>query len=323
MSNVVVGIIDPFHPAIIEAIARALPEDWRLQVTTGPSDDAQAEALSSADIAFVMATPMPAELIRKAPKLRFIQKLGAGTDRIDTAHCAANGIAVARLQAGNAVPVAEHTLLMILAAGRRLPLLDRQTRAGEWDKEECRGMNRQISGRTLGIVGFGAIGRALARLLSGFEAELLYYDPIRADPDIEKALGVRYRPLDALLEEADIVSLHLPLMPETQGLIGAERLARMKKGSILVNCARGGLVDEAALYESLKAGHLFAAGIDAFAKEPPVGSPLLTVDTVVVTPHAAGATLDNFDAVAARAVANTRAFLAGESLPAADVVVAP
>jgi D-3-phosphoglycerate dehydrogenase len=322
MAELTIGIIDPFHPKTIEAIAAALSDGWRLSVAEGPSDDAHARAVRDADIVFVMATPMPASLIDAAGRLQFIQKLGAGVDRIDLDRCSQRGIAVARLQAGNSVPVAEHTLLMMLAACRRLPLLDRQTREGGWDKEAARGVSRQIHGKTVGLVGFGAIGQAVARLLTGFGANVIYYDPRRAASELERELNVTYASLDELTVRADIVSLHLPLMKETANVFDARRIAAMKRGAILVNCARGGLVDEGALYEGLANGHLYAAGIDAFAQEPPVGSPLLTLDQTVVTPHTAGGTIDNFAPVVERAVQNTRRFLAGAPIPSDDLVLA-
>lgn len=323
MTAATVAIIDPFHPRIVETIAAALPPDWTLRVTEGPTVDARAAALEPADVAMVMATPMPQILLERAPRLRFIQKLGAGVDRIDTDWCAAHGVAVARLHAGNAIPVAEHTLLLMLAACRNLPRLDADTRAGRWDKEQARGENRHLHGKTVGIVGFGAIGRQVARLLAGFGVDLVYHDPVAAAPDDEAALRVRPAALDDLLAEADVVTLHLPLLPGTAGLISAERIGRMKPGALLVNAARGGLVDEAALAGALRDGQLFAAALDAFSVEPPVGNPLLELPNTVITPHCAGATIDNFASIAARGVENIRRFQAGEPLPQGDVVIAP
>lgn len=321
MVRSIVGIIDPFHPRIVEDIASAIPDEWTLSISAGRSTEEKAIALRDADIAFVMATPMPAPLLQVAPKLRFIQKLGAGVDRIDLDFCAKHKITVARLQAGNSVPVAEHTLLLMLAACRRLPYLDRQTRAGEWDKEAARGVSRQINGRTVGIVGFGAIGKAVAQLLTGFGATVLYYDPVRGDPSTEQKLKVTYTSLDEITARSDILSLHLPLTKETAKIFDAGRIARLKPGVIFINCARGGLVDEAALYDALTSGHVYAAGIDAFEQEPPVGSPLLTLDQAVVTPHSAGGTVDNFTLVLDRAIDNTRRFLAGHDIPEQDLVL--
>jgi phosphoglycerate dehydrogenase-like enzyme len=318
-----IAIIDPFHPRIIETLEAALPAEWDLSVATGPTEAEHRAAVAAAEFAFVMATPFPRPLVEAATRLRFIQKLGAGVDRIDLDACRERGIAVARLQAGNAIPVAELTLLHMLAASRNLPRLDRQTRAGRWDKEAVRGSNQHLHGKTIGLVGLGAIGRQVARLLQGFGVEIVYFDPHRAPADLEAALGARFVELDDLVREADVVSLHLPLLPETRGLLDRGRIAAMKPTAILVNCARGGLVDEAALAEALGAGRIFAAGIDAFAVEPPAGSPLLALENTVVTPHCAGATIDNFASIAARAVGNAQRVLADEPLPPADLVVAP
>jgi len=323
MPGVTVAVLDTFHPQIKASVEAAVPADWTLRFVDENSFAARVTLIREADIVFVMAAPMPKEMLAEARHLRLIQKLGAGVDRIDLDFCRAHGIAVARLNAGNAVPVAEHTILLMLATYRQLPQIDRRTRAGAWSKEDARGTNRSLQHKTVGLVGFGAIGREVAKRLRGFEVKILYYDPVRAGADIEQSLCVSYAGLDALLREADIVSLHLPLMPETADIIDAQRIAAMKPGAVLINCARGGLVDEAALGEALKAGRLFGAGIDAFSQEPPVGSPLLELDNIVVTSHLAGATLDNFAAVVARAVANAKAVLRGEPLPAGDVAVAP
>src|SRR5664280_1258220 len=198
-----------------------------------------------------------------------------------------------------------------------------RTRGRAWQKEDARGMHRQLQNKTVGLVGFGAIGKEVAKRLRGFEVTILYYDPVRAARDVEQSLGVSYADLDELVRTADIVSLHLPLLPQTAGIINAQRIRAMKPGAVLINCARGGLVDETALVAALKDGRLFGAGIDAFASEPPVGSPLLELDNTVVTSHLAGATLDNFSGIVARAVENAKAFLRGDALPETDVVIAP
>jgi phosphoglycerate dehydrogenase-like enzyme len=323
MPGVTVAVLDTFHPQIKTAVEAAVPADWSLRFVDENSFAARVTLIREADIVFVMAAPMQKEMLAEARRLRFIQKLGAGVDRIDLDFCRAHGIAVARLNAGNAVPVAEHTIMLMLATYRQLPLIDRRTRAGAWSKEDARGTHRSLQYKKVGLVGFGAIGKEVAKRLRAFEVRVLYYDPVRAPADVEQSLGVTYADLDALLREADIVSLHLPLMPQTADIIDARRIAAMKPGAVLINCARGGLVDEAALAEALKAGRLYGAGIDAFSQEPPVGSPLLELDNTVVTSHLAGATLDNFAVVVARAVENTKAVLRGEPLPASDVAVAP
>ena len=323
MSYVHVAFLDRFHPEIYSAIKRALPEGWEYAFAKSNESGDQVAAVSGADLLFVMAAPVTGEILSAATRLRFIQKLGAGVDKIDLKTCEQRGIAIARLAGGNAIPVAEHTLLLMLAALRRLPLMDRRTRAGDWLKEEARGVNRQLTGKRIGLVGFGAIGKALAKLLSGFDVELVYFDPAVPQKEAERQFRILFLPLDELLATADIVSLHLPLLPETAGLISKDRIARMKHGAVLINCARGGLVDEEALAAALVEGRLFAAGVDAFVKEPPIGSRLLILDQTVVTPHMAGATVDNFRFVIERAIRNAVQYLGGGGLPEGDAVFLP
>ena len=317
------ALIDPFHPRIVEMIRQGIPPDWHLSVASGASHREWAAAMQDADLAFVMATPLPAALIDAAPSLRFVQKLGAGVDTIDIRRCVERKIHVARLQAGNAIPVAEHTLMLMLSTCRMLPRLDARTRAGDWGKEAARGENRQLRGMTVGIIGFGAIGRQVARLLTSFGVTVLYYDPVPADAATEAELQARLVPLEELLAASDVVTLHAPLTSDTRNMIAEEQLAAMKPGVILINAARGGIVDEAALEAALRSGHVRAAGLDVFANEPPAGSPLLQLPNVVLTPHCAGATFDNFAVVLERALGNARRFLAGEPLPAGDVVCTP
>jgi len=320
---VTVAVLDTFHPQIKTAIKAAVPPDWTVGFIAENSQAARATLIRDADIVFVMAAPMPRELLAEARRLRFIQKLGAGLDRIDLDFCRERGIGVARLHAGNSIPVAEHTILLMLATYRQLPQIDRRTRAGTWNKEDARGTHRSLQHKKVGLVGFGAIGKEVARRLRAFGVTILYYDPIRAPVDVEQRLGVTFSDVDALVREADIVSLHLPLLPQTKNIIDAKRIAAMKPGAVLINCARGGLVDETALAEALKSGRLFGAGIDAFSQEPPVGNPLLDLDNTVVTPHLAGATLDNFANVVARSVENAKTVLRDHPLPDSDVAVAP
>lgn len=323
MPEVIVAVLDTFHPQIKAAIEAAVPANWVVHFTAKNNLAARAVVLRDADIAFVMAAPIPKELLAEARRLRFIQKLGAGVDRIDLDVCRKQGVGVARLHAGNSIPVAEHTILLMLATYRQLPQIDARTRAGVWSKEDARGMHRQLQHKTVGLVGFGAIGKEVAKRLRGFDVEIIYYDPFRAPPEVEQDLGAKYADLDELVRLADIVSLHLPLLPETKGIINAARIAAMKQDAVLINCARGGLVDEAALAEALRAGRLFGAGIDAFSTEPPIGSPLLALENTVVTSHLAGATLDNFSGIIARGVENVKAVLRGDALAVTDVVIAP
>jgi D-3-phosphoglycerate dehydrogenase len=317
-----VSFLDRYHPDIYATIERELPKHWTHTFAASSQLADQIAAAENADLLFVMAAPVTPDIISSAKSLRLIQKLGVGVDRIDQKLCSERGIAIARIAGGNSIPVAEHTLLLILATLRHLPSMDRKTREGAWLKEEARGVNRHLFGKTVGLVGLGAIGRALVKLLTGFGVNIVYYDPAVSTTEVE-GHPVRSLPLDEVLATSDIVSLHLPLLPQTAGLISEEKIALMKRDAVLINCARGGLVDEAALYRALTEGRLMGAGIDAFSKEPPVGSPLLQLEQVVVTPHLAGATLDNFASVMRRAVSNATQYLAGEGLPKQDAILVP
>ncbi len=323
MNHPRVAILDPFHPAIIQTIRDLLPDGWEMSIASEPTPVAQAEAVSGADVALIMAAKMTPELLAQAPRLRFIQKMGAGVDNIDLNTCGTAGITVARLGAGNAIQVAEHAAMMILAASRRLIALDTRVRGGHWDKEPARGVIQHIHGKTVGIIGLGAIGKRLARILTGFEVHTIYCDPIPATPEIEAALNVRRVSFDELITQADIITLHLPLTPESRGMIGAAEIQRMKQGVVLVNCARGGIVDERAVAEALHGGKMLGAGMDVFTSEPPGSSPLFDIETAVLSPHCAGASLNNFAAIAARAMANAEAYLDGKTLPESDVVLDP
>ena len=318
-----VALLDRFAPAIEEMLEAALPDSWTLiKMETAEYPD-RAAAIEQADVVFVMGGAMPAEVIQAGARLKFIQKLGAGIDNIDLATAKAQGVAVARLAAGNAIPVAEHALMLMLASCRRLITVDRQTRAGEWVKEDGRSKNRHMHGKRVGIIGLGAIGRALAQLLTGFGVEIVYSAPVHPPADLAKRLGVTPMDLDELVATSDIVTLHCPLLEETRHILSTDRIAAMKSTAILINCARGGLVDEAALNTALAENRIFAAGLDVFEDEPPGASPLFAQDNLIVSAHLAGATLDNFANVARRSVENAQGYLQHGDLPVGDVVVKP
>lgn len=320
----IVAFPHPFHPALYPVIEAALPDGWKAAYAEDEAFDSRARIIGEAAAVFLFSTPVDARLIDAAPRLKLVQKLGAGYDNIDLDYCARRGVAVARLAGGNAVPVAEHTIMLMLAAYRRLPEIDRRIRAGEWMKEEARGIHRQLTGRRIGIVGLGAVGRALAHALAGFGMEIVYTDPVRPGAGVETRLGVTWVPLDELVATSDIVTLHCPRTAETENMFDAARIAAMKPGAVLVNCARGGIVDEAALAGALKSGHLFAAALDVFDGEPTsAGNPLFDLEQTVYTSHMAGVTIDNFTLVMERAMGNAARYLRGDGLPDGDIVRLP
>jgi phosphoglycerate dehydrogenase-like enzyme len=272
----------------------------------------RAAAFAEAEILLHVLKPVTGAAIAGAPRLRLIQKIGVGVNTIDLEAAEARGIAVCNMPGTNTQAVVEATLLLILAALRRLAGFDRQTRQGRgWSRApDAFDWVGELAGRTVGLVGYGAVGARLAATLGALGARVLY-TARGPKPD---AVGA-WRELDALLAEADVVSLHLPLTAETQRLIDARRLRLMKPGSVLVNTARGGLVDEAALIDALRSGHLAAAGLDVFAEEPvPPANPLLAMEQVVVMPHIAWQTPETWERSLDLAIENCRRLASGEDL---------
>jgi phosphoglycerate dehydrogenase-like enzyme len=283
-------------------------------ITPCPEEDDSglAALLPDAEVLLHILKPVTAAIIGRAPRLRLIQKIGVGVNTIDLAAARSRGIAVANMPGTNTPAVAEATVLLMLAALRNLAGLDRACRAGQgWavggGLQERVG---ELRGRTIGLIGAGMVPQALVPILRGFGAHLLYWSP-REHPE----LGIPRRELSELLAESDIVSLHVPLLPETERLIDRAALERMKPGAILINTARGGLVDEAALIEALQSSHLRAAGLDVFAEEPlPADSPLLALDNVVLMPHVAWLTPETLDRSLEVALDNMRRLRDGAEL---------
>lgn len=287
-------------------------EGFDIKACPEEDDSGLAALLPDAEVLLHILKPVTAAIIERAPRLRLIQKIGVGVNTIDLAAARSRGIAVANMPGTNTPAVAEAMVLLMLAALRNLAGLDRACRAGQgWavggGLQERVG---ELRGRTIGLVGAGMVPQALVPILRGFGAHLLYWSP-REHPE----LGIPRRELSELLAESDIVSLHLPLVPETERLIDRAALERMKPGAILVNTARGGLVDEAALIEALQSSHLRAAGLDVFAEEPlPADSPLLALDNVVLMPHVAWLTPETLDRSLEVAIDNMRRLRDGAEL---------
>jgi phosphoglycerate dehydrogenase-like enzyme len=282
--------------------------------TCGESDDVTFPALmKDAEVLWHCLRPVTAEAIAGAPRLRLIQKIGVGLNTIDLEAARARGIAVCNMPGTNSRAVAEMTLLLMLAALRRLPAVDQATRAGQgWvTGPALQDHYAELGGKIVGLVGFGAVPAILTPVLQAMGARVIYTARKRR-PDTT----AEWRDLPALLAEADIVSMHIPDTPETHGIIDAAAIARMKPGAIFVNTARGGLVDEPALVAALQSGHLRAAGLDVFAQEPvrAMGNPLLALDNVALAPHLAWLTIETFDRSLEVAVENCRRLASGEPL---------
>lgn len=247
------------------------------------------------------------EMISAAPKLRLIQKIGVGVNTIDLAAAKARGVPVCNLPGTNARAVAELALALMLAVLRRVPRFDASLRSGSWTDLALQDGLGELGGRVVGLVGYGSVPRILAPVLTAMGCEVLY-TARRPVPDA----SARFVALSALLEQSDVISLHLPLTAETNRVIDRAALGRMKKGCILINTARGGLVDEPALIEALRSGRLGGAGLDVFTEEPlPRDAALLALDNVVVTPHVAWTTTGTFDRSFALAAENCRRIMTG------------
>lgn len=253
-----------------------------------PSKDALIASLASADALIVRsATQVTAQILEASPNLRVIGRAGVGVDNVDLDAATRRGILVMNTPGGNAVSVAEHTLALLMSVARRIPQHNAAIHAGRWEKSGSQGV--ELRGKTLGLVGLGRVGNEVARRARAMEMLVLAYDPYVSESAARDA-GVELSGLNELLERSDFVSLHAALSPATEKLINAEKLSHFKSGAVLVNAARGELVDEAALADALRSGKLSGAGLDVFAVEPPKDSPLIGLANAVFTPHIAGST---------------------------------
>jgi D-3-phosphoglycerate dehydrogenase len=253
------------------------------------------------------ALKWPGNVLRRLPRLKMITACGIGTDAIDLGAARERGIVVCNLPGQTAPIVAEHALGLMLAVAKRAGFQTNELKAGRWTSRD----NVYLGGKTLGLVGAGSIAAELARLGKAIGMELLAWT-VHPTPERAARLGVTFVPLEELLSRSDVVSLHVPLTGETRGLIGAEQIRRMKRGALLINTARGPVVESGALVDALNSGQLGGAGIDVFDDEPvPAGHPLLACQQVVLTPHNADQTPEGLELLNAGVVDNVIAFLQG------------
>lgn len=247
--------------------------------------DAMKEMLADCVGVIVGVDPMDAEVLASAPKLRAIAKYGVGVDNIDMDYCKEHGIKVSRTVGANSEAVADYAMALMLAVARKVPEIDRKCRKLNWGKITT----RDVSHATLGLFGLGAIGRHVAERAQGFGMKVIAYDPYWPE-EFAREHGIERADAETIFKNADFISLHLPLMPDTEGFVGEKELGWMKKDAILINTARGGLVDEKALLKALKEGRIYGAGLDAFAHEPPEDDNWFELDNVVLGSHCAAST---------------------------------
>jgi phosphoglycerate dehydrogenase-like enzyme len=303
------------NPSAPEPVCRVVrgsaPPDWHLLI---PSTKGSFRSeLASCDFIVVADQTILADHIAAAPQLRMIQHQGVGYERIDLNACRSRRIPVAITPEGTSVGVAEHTLLLILAAYKHLAEAFQGVRLGRWMQWDLRDVSFELNGKCLGLVGLGRIGREVALRALAFGTRIVYFDPLVPEPyglPVTRAVS-----LESLLRQADIVSLHVPISQENRYLINSETLAMMKPRTMLVNTARGGLVEEAALAEALTTGRLAFAALDVLEREPPdLDNPLLRLDNVLITPHIAAGTRDALITKMRSVFANLVRYTRGEPL---------
>ena len=293
-----VGLACP-NATSLERVRALAPPVIRVEwVDSNGHVDAQAEVMQDAVAALVSDGRFDVELARLCPRLKLVQTTSAGYDAIDVASLNSMGIQVANNYGGNAPAVAEHTIGLMVSVVRKLVLQFESTRSGDWygniGLEEW-SRPYEITGKTVGIVGMGHIGRQVARRLQGWDCGVVYYDPVDPPAGLVRQLSLRALSMDELLRESDIVTLHTMLNAQTRGMIGTRELEMMKPTAVVINTCRGGVVDEAALVRALRDGEIAGAALDVFEEEPtPRDNPLLTMGNVVVTPHMAGVSVEAF-----------------------------
>jgi phosphoglycerate dehydrogenase-like enzyme len=315
-------ILQPIAAELREIIRTELPPGFALTFAENTDPAEQKAKLADADYVVFWDVGLPADLLNAAPRLKLAHKWGVGVENIDLDVARARSIQVARTPGSNAIPVGEFAVGLMIAIGRRIVTAHNSMIEGRWAKNEIWRRSIMLSGKTVGIVGLGAIGKEVARRVAGFGCTILYNTRTPLPKTEETALDVAHRNLADLLVQSDFVCLCCPLTPETRGMIAAPQLATMKSGSILVNVARGGIVDETDLIAALRDGPLVGAAIDVFEPEPPdPANPLLHMDNVIVTPHCASTAFENSANGARQWLGNIARVARGEALPETDRVI--
>ncbi|HSE55727.1 MAG TPA: phosphoglycerate dehydrogenase [Nocardioidaceae bacterium] len=305
----VVLIAEELSPATVQALG----PDFEIRRCDGADRAALLAAVVDVDALLVRsATTVDAEVFAAARRLRVVARAGVGLDNVDIPAATQAGVMVVNAPTSNIVSAAELAIALLLAAARRVPQATASLRRGEWKRSKFTGV--ELYEKTLGVVGLGRIGALVAARMAAFGMTVLAYDPY-VQPGRAAQAGVRLVSLDELLAESDFITVHLPKTPETVGLIGADALTRVKPSAVLVNAARGGIVDEQALYAALKEGRLGAAGLDVYVSEPCTDSPLFELDNVVATPHLGASTGEAQERAGVAVARSVRLALAGELVP--------
>lgn len=311
MSLPVVLIADKLAQSTVDALGDGVEVRW----VDGPDREKLLAAVPDAEALLVRsATTVDEEVLAAAPNLKIVGRAGVGLDNVDVDAATKRGVMVVNAPTSNIHTAAEHAVTLMLAAARQIPQADASLRDREWKRSSFNGV--EIFGKTVGVVGLGRIGQLVAQRLAAFETDVIAYDPYVSAARATQ-LGIELLSLEEVLERADLISVHLPKTAETKGIIGREALARTKPGVIIVNAARGGLIDEQALADAIISGHVRAAGLDVFDTEPCTDSPLFELPQVVVTPHLGASTTEAQDRAGTDVAKSVLLALAGEFVPEA------
>ncbi|WP_410661544.1 phosphoglycerate dehydrogenase [Amycolatopsis sp. lyj-112] len=305
----VVLIAEKLAPSVLSVFS----DEVEVQHVDGTDRPALLEAVKTADALLVRsATKVDAEVLAATTTLKVVARAGVGLDNVEVPAATERGVLVVNAPTSNIVSAAEHAVALLLAVARRVPAADQSLQGGAWKRSSYSGI--EIQGKTIGVVGLGKIGQLFAQRLAAFDTKLIAYDPYVSAARAAQ-LGIELVTLDELLERADAISIHLPKTPETKGLIGTEALKKVKKGVIIVNAARGGLIDEQALADAVSSGHVGGAGIDVFVTEPTTESPLFGLPNVVVTPHLGASTAEAQDRAGTDVAKSVLLALRGDFVP--------
>lgn len=296
-------IADKISPRGIDLLREK--QGW--DVVTPPAASLPSEIADADALVVRSATKVTAQLIENAKRLRVIGRAGVGIDNVDVEAATHRGVVVMNTPGGNAVSVAEHTLALLLGLARSVPQANVSIHAGKWEKSSLSGT--EMRGKTIGLIGLGRVGMEVARRASALEMKVLAFDPY-VTPAAAREVEAELVSLDDLLRQSDVISLHSALTHTTEKMIDADAIAKMKRGARIINCARGEMIDEAALAEGLRSGHIAGAALDTFAQEPPKNSPLVGLPNVIATPHIAGSTAEAQEEVGIAIAQQVRDYLA-------------
>lgn len=302
---------------VYDMIREVMPPGFELITLNNDDDRERFEKISNAQVSIVAATPLTRAIIEAAGMLELVHHQGVGfQDTVDIEALKERGLPLALTPEGTTTPVAEMTMMLMLAVFRRLTFADPELRHGRWHINSLRPVSRNLKGRSIGYIGMGRIGQATAALACAFGATGIYYDLVDTlGKQRASTLNLHFGTFDEVVEQSDVITLHIPPSPEVHHLINADVISRMKPGAVLINTARGMLVDEKALCEGLQSGHLGGAGLDVYETEPPsIDNPLLGLPNVAVTPHIAGGTRDAFQTKMTAIFENVIRFYNGEKL---------